>query len=142
MQIGFDELISMLLARMDGMSMEDENIKSRFNIVARVLYKKGILTDQDIVESVKDEHKVLKEIGLLEKEPEETAVQTVANSIILWLKGDSTTIRKSMEEYERKVQEAMARQQQKSKLDVAPAAALQQLDRISGKQSGNKKIIF
>jgi hypothetical protein len=48
-----------------------------------------------------------------------------------------------MEEYERKVQEAMARQQQKSKLDVAPAAALQQLDRLSGKQSsGGKKIIF
>jgi hypothetical protein len=142
MQIGFDELISMLLARMDGLSMEDENIKSRFNIVARVLYKKGIITDQDIIESVKDEHKVLKEIGLLEKEPDQTSVEAIANSITLWLKGDSSAIRKSMEEYERKIQEAMARQQQKSKLDVAPAAALQQLDRLSGKQSGGKKIIF
>ena len=141
MQLGLDELITMLLARMDGMSMGDENIKSRFNIVARVLYKKGIITDQDIVESVKDEHRILKEIGLIEKEPEQSAVQAAANSITLWLKGDSSTIRKSMEEYERKMQEAMA-QQQKTKLDVAPAAALQQLDRISGKQTGGKKIIF
>ena len=142
MQLGLDELISMLLARMDGMSMEDENIKSRFNIVARVLYKKGIITDQDIIQSVKDEHKLLKEIGMIEKEPEQAAAEAVANSITLWLKGDSSTIRKSIEEYEKKVQEAMAHQQQKSKLDVAPAAALQQLDRLSGKQSGGKKIIF
>jgi hypothetical protein len=144
MQLGLDELISMLLARMDGMSIEDENIKSRFNIVARVLYKKGIITDQDVIESVKDEHKILKDIGLIEKEPDQAAVENIANSITLWLKCDSATIRKSMEEYERKVQEAMARQQQqKSKLDVAPAAALQQLDRMSGKQaSGGKKIIF
>ena len=142
MQVGLDELISMLLARMDGMSMEDENIKSRFNIVARVLYKKGIITDQDVVESVKDEHRILKEIGLIEKEPEPSAAETIAESITLWLKGDSAAIRKSMEEYERKVQEAMARQQQKAKLDVAPAGALQQLDRMSGKQSGGKKIIF
>ena len=142
MQLGLDELITMLLARMDGLSMEDENIKSRFNIVARVLYKKGILTDQDIMESVKDEHKILKEIGLIEKEPDQASVEAIANSITLWLKGDSYTIRKSMEEYERKLQEAMAKQQQKSILDVAPAAALQQLDRMSGKQTGGKKIIF
>jgi len=142
MQLGLDELISMLLARMDGMSMEDENNKSRFNIVARVLYKKGIITDQDVIASVKDEYKILKEIGLIEKEPEQSAIEAIADSITLWLKGDSSAIRKSMEEYERKVQEAMARQQQKSKLDVAPAATLQQLDRISGKQSGGKKIIY
>ena len=142
MQLGLDELISMLLARMDGMSMEDENIKSRLNILARVLYKKGIITDQDIIDSVKDEHRILKEIGMIEKEPEQSAAEAVANSITLWLKGDSSTIRKSIEEYERKVQEAMAHQQQKSKLDVAPAGALQQLDRLSGKQAGGKKIIF
>ena len=142
MQLGLDELISMLLSRMESMSMEDENIKSRFNITARVLYKKGIITDQDIMESVKDEHRILKELGLIEKEPEQSAVEAITDSITLWLKGDTSTIRKSMEEYERKMQEAMARQQQKSKLDVAPAAALQQLDRISGKQPGSKKIIF
>ena len=142
MQVGFDELISMLLARMDGLSMEDENNKSRFNIIARVLYKKGIITDQDIIDSVKDEHKLLKEIGLIEKEPDQATAENIANSMTIWLKGDSSAIRKSMEEYEQKVQEAMARQQQKSKLDVAPAAALQQLDRMSGKQAGSKKIIF
>ena len=142
MQLGLDELVSMLLARMEGMNMEDENIKSRFNIVTRVLYKKGIITDEDIIVSVKDEYRILKEIGLIEKEPDQSAVKAVAESITLWLKGDSSVIRKGMEEYERKVQEAMARQQQKAKLDVAPAATLQQLDRISGKQSGGKKIIF
>lgn len=141
MQMGLDELISMLLARMDGLSMEDENMKSRFNIVARVLYKKGIITEQDIIESVKDEHKLLKEIGLLEKEPPQDAVEAVARGILLWIKCDADAIRKSMEEYEKRVKEAMDKQQ-KTKLDVAPASTLQQLDRMSGKQTGGKKIIF
>lgn len=141
MQMGLEELISMLLARMDGLSIEDENMKSRFNIVARVLFKKGIISEQDIIDSVKDEHKLLKEIGLIEKEPPQEAVEAVAKSILLWIKCDSAAIKKSMEDYEKRMKEAMEKQQ-KSKLDVAPASTLQQLDRMSGKQSGGKKIIF
>lgn len=140
MQVGLDELFSMLLSRMDALTLESENMKSRFNIVARALYKKGFITDEDIIESVRDEHRLLKETGLIDKEPPEQAVKATADGILLWLKGDSATIKKSMEEYERRVQEAMQKQQ-KSKLDVAPASALDQLDRIAGAQPG-KKIIF
>ncbi len=37
MQVSLDEILSMLLARVDSLAINDENSKSKFNIVARVL---------------------------------------------------------------------------------------------------------
>jgi hypothetical protein len=50
-------------------------------------------------------------------------------------------LKKGMEEYEKKMQEAMNRQNQKPKIDVASPAVLQQLDRMGGKQGGSKLIL-
>jgi hypothetical protein len=47
-----------------------------------------------------------------------------------------------MEEYEKKMQEAMNRQNQKPKIDIASPAVLQQLNRMGGKQGGGSKLIL
>ena len=65
MQISLEEIISMLLQRVESLSASDENSKTKQNIINRVLYKKGILTDDDILESVKDEYRMLKELGVI-----------------------------------------------------------------------------
>lgn len=143
MQVSLDEILSMLLARVDSLAINDENSKSKFNIVARVLYKKGILTDVDILESIKEEHRMLKELGAIAEEPSDEIVQTIADGILQWIKGDVDSLKKGMEEYERKVQEAMAKQQaQKPKIDVASPAVLQQLNRMGGKGQGGGKLII
>jgi len=141
MQIGLDELLSMLLARVDGMAMDSENQKSRFNIMFRILYKKGLISDQDILDSVKEEHRILKELGMIDQMPPKEALDTVAKGILLWIKSDTDAIKKTMEEYEKRVSDAMAKQQ-KPKIDVAPAAVLSQLDRMGGQQGGGKKLIL
>ena len=142
-QIGLDEIISMLLARVDSLTINDENSKSRFNIVARVLYMKGILTEEDIVESIKDEHKMLKELGAIQEEPSDELVQTIADGILQWIKGDVASLKKGMEEYERRLQEAMTKQQaQKSSIYSASLAVLQQLYRLGGKGQGGGKLII
>jgi hypothetical protein len=46
-----------------------------------------------------------------------------------------------MEEYEKRMSDAVAKQQ-KPRIDVAPAAVLNQLDRLGGQQSGGKKLIL
>lgn len=141
MQIGLDELLSMLLARVDGMAMESENQKSRFNIMFRILYKKGLISDQDVLDSVREEHRMLKELGMIEQEPAPEAMEAAAKGILLWIKGDVDALRKTMEEYEKRVSDAMAKQQ-KPKIDVAPAGVLSQLDRLGGQQQGGKKLIL
>ena len=142
MQISLDELLSMLLARVDGMAMDSESQKSRFNIMFRILYKKGIFTKEDVLASVKEEHQILADLGMIEKMPSDEALSNIAQSLMLWIEGDAEAIKKSIEEYDKRVQEAMAKQQ-KGKIDVAPAAVLDQLDRISGAQpGGGKKLIL
>lgn len=141
MQIGLDELLSMLLARVDGMAVDSENQKSRFNIMFRVLYKKGVISDADVLDSVKEEHRILKELGMIEQMPDPEAMEAAAKGILLWIKGDVNALKKTMEEYEKRVSDAMAKQQ-KPKIDVAPAGVLSQLDRIGGGQQGGKKLIL
>jgi len=142
MQVSLDEILSMLLARVDSLVLNDENSKSKFNIITRVLYKKGIITDDDVANSIREEHRVLKELGLIAEEPGEDVVKAIAENILQWIRGDVEALKKGMEEYERKMQDAMSRQQQKPKIDVAPAAVLQQLNRMGGKQGGGSKLIL
>ncbi len=140
MQIGLDELLSMLLARVDGMAMDSENQKSRFNIMFRILYKKGVISDADVLDSVKEEHRILKELGMIEQMPAPEALEAAAKGILLWVKGDVDALKKTMQEYEKRVSDAMAKQQ-KPKIDVAPAGVLDQLDRLGGQQGGKKLIL-
>jgi len=139
-QIGLDDLLSMLLARVDGMAADAENQKSRFNIMFRILYKKGLITEQDVLDSVKDEHLVLKELGMIEEMPSDAALENAARGILLWIKGEAEAIKKTMEEYKKRVSDAMAKQA-KPRIDVAPAAVLGQLDRMAPQQGGKKLIL-
>jgi hypothetical protein len=142
MQISLEEIITMLLSRVESLALNDENNKTRFNIMARVLYKKGIISDQDIVDSVKEEHWMLKELGMIQEEPSEEISVAVAENILQWIRGDIDVIKKSMEDYDKKVKEYAREHEKKSSLTVASSDVLHQLDRISsGKKGGGKLII-
>jgi len=95
-----------------------------------------------VADSIREEHRVLKELGLIAEEPGEDVVKSIAENILQWIKGDVEALKKGMEEYERKMQDAVSRQPQKPKIDVAPAAVLQQLNRMGGKQGGGSKLIL
>ena len=141
MQISLEEIISMLLQRVEALSASDENSKTKQNIINRVLYKKGILTEADILDSVKEEYRMLKELGAIRDEPDETMYKTIVEGILQWIKGDVEGIKKSMEEYEKKLQ-GYAREEaaKKPKIEVANANVLNQLD-AAAKGKGGKLII-
>jgi len=144
-QISLDELLSILVARMDSLAYSDENQKTKLNIISRALYKKGLIEDEDIIESVREEHRILKELGAISELPSEEVVQAIADSILQWIKGDVEQITRAMEEYERKLQEMMQKEQQasKPKIDIASPAILEQLDKLNkGKGGGGSKLIY
>jgi len=141
-QVSLDDLLSMLVARIDSLSYSDENHKTKFNILARALYKKGLLDDEDIKESIREEHRILKELGAISEVPSEDVVEAMADSIMQWVKGDVNKIKEAMEEYEKKLREAMQKEQAaKPKIDVASPAILEQLDKIN-KGKGGSKLIY
>lgn len=146
MQISLEEIISMLLSRVEALSVNDENEKTKNSVILRVLYKKGIITDADIEESIRDEHKMLRDLGLIKDLPSDEAVKASAENILQWARGDVQAIKTAMDEYEKKVREyAEEQQRRQSGLTVASADALTQLDRLapppgSGGKPGSKLI--
>ena len=147
MQISLEEIITMLLSRVESLSLNDENNKTRFNIVLRVLYKKGLITDEDVEASVREEHRMLKELGLVQEEPGDDIVKAVTENILQWARGDVDAIKKAMEDYEQKVKEYAREEARKSSLTVASSDVLQQLDRLapppgSGSNRGGGKLII
>ena len=61
--------------------------------------------------------------------------------MIVWIKNDAEAIRKNMKDYEAKVKAMIEEEEKKPRLDVASAADLQRLERMSGKKSGGGLII-
>jgi uncharacterized coiled-coil DUF342 family protein len=141
MQVSLDEVLSMLLSRVDAMTMANENMKSKFNILARAMYKKGLLTDEDIVESVKEEHKLLQSLGAIKEMPDDAALKSISDNMIMWLKNDADAIKKSMKDYEEKVKAMIEEEQKKPHLDVASAADLERLDRMGGGAQNSRLIV-
>ena len=141
MQISLDEVLSMLLSRVDAMTMANENMKSKFNILARALYKKGLLTDDDILQSVRDEHQLLLDLGAIKAMPDDETLKSVADNVTQWVKNDAEAIKQSRKEYEAKVKAMIEEEEKKPRLDVASAADLQRLDRMSGNSQGSRLIV-
>ena len=141
MQIGLDELLTMVVSRVEEMTLDVENHKSRFNIMFRVLYKKGLFNDNDVIEAIREENKILLEMGLIKSMPDDETLKAAADSLMLWIKGDAKEIKASLDEYKKRVEEAQA-QQNKPRIDVAPAGVLNELDRLGGNNNNGKKIIL
>jgi len=144
MHISLEEVITMLLSRVESLAMSDENGKTRFNVVTRALYKKGLITDEDVMESVREEHRMLKELGMLQELPNDEVVRAVAEGILQWIRGDIDAIKQAMEEYDKKLKEYAREESRKSTIAVASSDVLHQLDRMSpppGSNRGNKLII-
>lgn len=140
MQISLEEIISMLLQRVEALSASDENSKTKQNIIYRALYKKGLITEEDILESVKEEYKMLVELGAIKSEPGDEMYKTITDGILQWIKGDIEGIKQSMREYEKRLEE-FAREEaaKKPRIEVAGANVLNQLDAAANR--GSKLII-
>ena len=137
MQVGLDELLGMLVSRVEEMSLDADNQKSKFNIMFRMLYKKGLFDESDALEAIRGENKILLELGLIKAMPDEKVLKAAAGNLMLWIKGDTKEIKRSLDELQKRIDEEQAKQN-KPKINVAPAGVLNELDRATN----NKRIIL
>lgn len=138
MQIGLEDLLGMLVSRVEEMSLDNDNQKSKFNIMFRMLYKKGLFNENDALEAIREENKILLELGLIKAMPDDKTLKAAAENLMLWIKGDAKEIKRSLDELQKRLQEEQAKQN-KPKIDVAPAGVLNELDRAT---NNNKRIIL
>ncbi|MBQ4430560.1 MAG: hypothetical protein II877_03575 [Synergistaceae bacterium] len=140
MQIGLDELLGMLVSRVEDITLDTENQKSRFNIMFRMLYKKGMFTEKDALDAIRDENRILLELGMIKSMPDEAALKAAADNLMLWIRGDAKEIKRSIEELQKRIQEAQQKQS-KPRIETAPAGVLNELDRIGANNPGKKIIL-
>ena len=139
MQIGLDELLSMLVSRLEELTLDIENQKSRFNIMFRMLYKKGLFNEDDALEALREENKILLELGMIKAMPDDATLKRAAKNLMQWIKGDTKAIKQSMDELQKRIQEENQKRSA-PKIETAPAGVLNELDRLGG---GNaKKLIL
>ena len=139
MQIGLDELLGMLVSRVEELALDNENQKSRFNIMFRMLYKKGLFNENDVLDAIREENKILLELGMIKAMPEDRTLKAAADNLMLWIKGDAKESKRSIEELQKRIQEAEEKQN-RPKIETAPAGVLNELDRLGG--NNNKKLIL
>ena len=140
MQIGLDELLGMLVSRVEEMGIDNDNQKSRFNIMFRMLYKKGLFDEKDALDAIREENKILLELGMIKAMPDDKTLKAAADNLMLWIKGDAKEIKRSIDEIQKKLQEA-AEKQNKPRIETAPAGVLNELDRLGANNAGKKLIL-
>ena len=139
MQVSLEDLLAMLISRVDELSVDSESAKSRFNIMFRMLYKKGLFTENDVLEALTEENKIMLELGMIKSMPDTETLKAGAHSLMLWIAGDVNDIKHSMAELNKRIQEE-AQKHQAPKIETAPAGVLNELDRLGG--NNGKKLIL
>lgn len=139
MQISLDELLGMLVSQTQELAINNESIKNKFNIMARILYKKGLFNQQDALDAIRDENNMLLELGMIKTMPDEKTLRNAADNFMLWIKGDTKEIKRSLEEMQKKIQEEEEKLNS-PRIETAPAGVLDQLDRLNS--NNNKKLIL
>lgn len=104
-----------------------------------MLYRKGLFNENDALEAIRDENKILLELGIIKAMPDEKTLKTAADNLMLWIKGDTKEIKSSIEEMQKKIHDEEEKQNS-PKIETAPAGILNQLDRINS--NNNRKLIL
>ncbi|MDN5337701.1 MAG: hypothetical protein PWQ20_771 [Thermotogaceae bacterium] len=143
MQVTLDQLLSVIMARLESMETMIEDLKLKENIALRLLSKKTGVTKEDLQEAVKEEFETMKKAGMIESEETETteSEKAMVEELYKWISGDVEELKKQIEEYKKKLKEVLEREQKGKVIDVAPPDLLQRLDQVKGKKGPGGLII-
>ncbi|MDK2900977.1 MAG: hypothetical protein PWQ45_1565 [Thermosipho sp. (in: thermotogales)] len=104
MQVTLDQLLSVIMARLESMETMIEDLKLKENIALRLLSKKTGVTKEDLQEAVKEEFETMKKAGMIESEETETteSEKAMVEELYKWISGDVEELKKQIEEYKKK----------------------------------------
>lgn len=142
MQIGLEQIIQVIMQRLESLEMSLEDMKFRTNVALRILRTKGDLDLEEVKLAVTKEYEALislSEEHNQENEISEDQINEIANGIIKWVDNDLEEMKNKMKEYNEKIKEMMEKENNKSNISVAPADLLNHLDGIKQQNNNNKK---
>ncbi|KLO22823.1 hypothetical protein X275_04795 [Marinitoga sp. 1197] len=136
MQVSLDQLINVIMAKLEGLEMSLEDLKFRTNIALRVLYKNELLTEENLVDAIKDEFKAHTELEGKSLELPEEKAKEMSKDILNWIKIDLEEMKKKMKEYEEQLKQ-MLQQAEGPDISIASPDLLNQLEQMKKNNKGN-----
>ncbi len=130
MQITIDQLLQLLMARLDSLEMSIEDLKFRINISLRILRKNNLLNEENVKEAVKEEFELLNQLSEEEIELEEERIESVTKSIVNWVDNDVNYFKKQYADFEEKLRKFFE-EEDSSNISIAPPELLKQLENLN-----------
>ena len=130
MQISLDQLLQILMARLESLEVSMEDLKFRTNVALRLLRKNDILTEENVKEAVKEEFEALNELSEEEVEITEERIDSVTEGIVNWVDNNLDTLKKRLEDYQEKLKQLMEEEEKSNNISIASPELLKELERI------------
>jgi predicted phage tail protein len=105
MDMSLEELMNMLISRLEGLSASVEDLRFRINIIGSALTDQDVIKKEDIRAAVRKQLNIMKYLGSADNVDFNT-VEGLTESIMNWFDGDMSAIKAEYEQYKKIMEEA------------------------------------
>jgi len=124
MDMSLEELMNVLISRMEGLSASVEDLRFRINIVGSALADTETIKKDDVRAAVRKQLNIMKYLGSAETADYNT-VEGLTESIMNWFDGDMSAIKSEYEAYKKMMEEAQEKiQKEGQRIEIAGAHTL------------------
>ncbi len=136
MQISIEQIIQVIMAKLENIELSLEDIKFRSNVAIRILRDNDMLNEEEVKKAVEQEFKALKELDEEREEVSEEQIEQVSKGIIQWADNDLDEMKDRIKNYQEEMKEMMEKENSKADISVAPSNFVDQLNK---NKNNNKK---
>ncbi len=141
MQISLDQLLQVLMARLDSLEMSLEDLKFRTDVALRILRKNNLLDEDNVKEAVKEEFVLLNQLSDEKEEIDEEKIEGITKEIINWVDNDVNYFKRQYADFQEKLRQFLE-EEDKSNISVASPELLKQLESLRGENPKKNKNNF
>ena len=124
MEMSIEELMNMLVSRLEGLSASVEDLRFRINIIGSALVDQDVIKKDDIRAAVRKQLNIMKYLGSADNVDYNT-VEGLTESIMNWFDGDMSAIKAEYEQYKRLMEEAEGKINKESqRIEIAGPGSL------------------
>lgn len=122
--MSLEELMNMLISRLEGLSASVEDLRFRINIIGSALTDQDVIKKEDIRAAVRKQLNIMKYLGSADNVDFNT-VEGLTESIMNWFDGDMSAIKAEYEQYKKIMEEAEEKiKKEGQRIEIAGPGAL------------------
>ena len=123
MEMSVEEILNILLSRIEALSAGIEDIRFKMNVIGTALVDSEEIKKEDIRQAVRKQLNVMKYLGSTENVDAKT-VEQLTESLMNWFNGDMSAIKSELDTYKKMVEEAQKKGENQQRIQIADATSL------------------